>query len=187
MFRKAFRAKFDHSCPVSLCLVTSQAAADLRQLVPVGASAENMLEKIAVKTPVELPRLDSGQSRIGTAVEDEDDMEDDPETNVVGRASRRVVRLLSHRRRPEEAFSSPGVKRNFTRINSHRYRSTSTRRRSVNIVSNEATMAAAAKEELQESEKLRTLEAKQAEAEMRAQQLDANHPMPWYKTPFRQA
>jgi hypothetical protein len=160
----------------------------LRRLAPVETSVDiNMQEKMTVKTPVELPRQDSGRSRIGTAVEDEDDMEDDPETNLISRTSRRVVRLLSVRRRPEESSPSPGVKRKFTRLNSHRYRSTSTRRRSVNVVSNEATMAAAAKEELQESEKLRALEAKQAEAEMRAQHMDANHPMPWYKTPFRQA
>ena len=166
--------------------MTSQAAAELRRLAPAEASAHDLQEKLTVKTPAELPRLDSGQSRIGTAVEDEDDEEDDPRTNLIGRTSRRVVRLLSHRRRPEES-ASPGVKRSFTRINSHRYRSASTRRRSINIVSNEATMAAAAKEELEESEKLRILEAKQAEAEMRAQYTDPNHHLPWYKAPFRQA
>ena len=170
---------------VSLCLVTSQAAADLRRLAPVEVATPDLHEKLTVKTPVPLPRLDSGQSRIGTAVEDEDDEEDDPDTNLIGRTSRRVVRLLSHRRRPEESSPS-GVKRKFTRINSHRYRSTSTRRRSINIVSNEATMAAAAKEELEESEKLRNLEAKQAEAEMRAQHMDPHHHLPWYKAPFRQ-
>lgn len=167
---------------MSLCLVTSQAINELRQLVPAAASCDSIAEKTSVKPPYDLPRLESNQSRIGTAVEDEDDLEDDPHTNAVSRASRRLVRLVSHRRQPEEATK---VKRRFTRINSHRYRATSTRRRSVNIVSNEATMAAAAKEELDEADKRRAEEAKQTEAEMRAQNKDATHPLPWYSAPFR--
>lgn len=169
---------------MSLCLVTSQATTDLRRLVP--ATSDAITEKITVKPPHELPRLQSDQSRIGTAVDDEDDLEDDPRTNLVGRASRRLVRLLSHRREPEESSGTIKVKRRFTRINSHRYRAASTRRRrSVNIVSNEATMAAAAKEELEEADKRRAMEAKQTEAEMRAQNKDATHPLPWYSAPFR--
>lgn len=46
-------------------------------------------------------------------------------------------------------------------------------------------MAAAAKEEFAEREKLRAHEQKERDAEIRAQDEDATHPIPWYKAPFR--